>query len=83
MSTLQFYIERAADCRGQADATKLQNVRARCLSAADAWDEMAGRVRRTQIYREEEEARKAETSSQALQSASNAAPDRSRDARAV
>lgn len=59
MSTLQFYTERAADCRRQADSTKLENVRARCLSAADAWDEMADRVRRTQVYREEDAARKA------------------------
>jgi len=59
VSTLQFYIERAADCRRQANATNLQNVRARCLRAADAWDEMADRVRRTQVYREEDAARKA------------------------
>jgi hypothetical protein len=75
MSTLQFYIERAADCRRQADATNLQNVRARCLSAADAWDEMADRVRRTQVYRDEDAARKAGVSSQATQS--NPAPDES------
>ena len=65
MSTLQFYTERAAECRRQADATNLQNVRARCLSAADAWDEMADRVRRTQVYREEDAARKAGARSQA------------------
>jgi len=59
MSTLQFYTERAADCRRQADATNLSNVRARCLSAASAWDDMADRVRRTQVYREEDAARKA------------------------
>jgi hypothetical protein len=66
MSTLQFYTERAADCRRQADATNLQNVRARCLSAADAWDEMADRVRRTQVYREADAARKANVSSHTL-----------------
>jgi hypothetical protein len=59
MSTLKFYTERAADCRRQADATNLENVRARCLSAAVAWDDMADRVRRTQVYREEDAARKA------------------------
>lgn len=59
MSTLQFYTERAADCRRQADSTNLQNVRARCLSAARAWDDMADRVRRTLVYREEDAARKA------------------------
>jgi hypothetical protein len=59
MSTLQFYTERAADCRRQADVTNLVNVRERCLSAASAWDDMADRVRRTQVYREEDAARKA------------------------
>jgi hypothetical protein len=59
MSTLQFYTERAADCRRQADVTNLVNVRARCLSAASAWDDMANRVRRNQVYREEDAARKA------------------------
>lgn len=59
MSTLEFYTERAADCRRQADTTNLMNVRARCLSAASAWDDMADRVRRTQVYRQEDAARKA------------------------
>jgi len=59
MSTLQFYTERAADCRRQADVTNLENVRARCLNAADAWEEMADRVRRAQIFREGDAARKA------------------------
>lgn len=70
MSTLQFYTERAADCRRQADATNLENVRARCLSAASAWDDMADRVRRTQIYRNEDAARKADASLRARQSSS-------------
>jgi hypothetical protein len=59
VSTLDFYTERAADCRRQADLTNLVNVQARCLSAASAWDDMADRVRRTQVYREEDAARKA------------------------
>jgi hypothetical protein len=59
MPTLEFYTERAADCRREADATNLENVRARCLSAAFAWDDMADRVRRNQAYREEDAARKA------------------------
>lgn len=70
MSTLQFYTERAADCRRQADATNLKNVRARCLSAAGAWDDMADRVRRTQIYREEDAARKAGAGLESTQLAS-------------
>jgi hypothetical protein len=58
MSTLEFYNERAAQCRAEADGTTLGNVRDRCLSAAMAWDNMADRVRRTQTYRVEDAARK-------------------------
>lgn len=67
MPTLQFYTERAEDCRRQADATNLHNVRARCLSAADAWDEMADRLRRTQVYRDEDAVRKASASAHPVQ----------------
>ncbi|MFC7537345.1 hypothetical protein ACFQPG_08190 [Sphingomonas sp. GCM10030256] len=59
MSTLEFYQERAAECRQQADSTTLTNVRDRCLSAASAWDHMADRLRRTQTYRATDAARKA------------------------
>lgn len=59
MSTLAFYTEQAADCRRQAEAAGLDNVRERCLSAAIAWDNMAARVRRTQTFRETDAARKA------------------------
>jgi hypothetical protein len=59
MSTLQFYNERAAECRREADGTRLVNVRDRCLSAALAWDHMADRILRTQTYREADAARKA------------------------
>jgi hypothetical protein len=58
MSSLEFYNQRAADCRRDADMTELVNVRDRCLSAASAWDNMADRVRRTQVYRVEDAARK-------------------------
>ncbi|MGE5564164.1 MAG: hypothetical protein ACM3ZV_12800 [Bacillota bacterium] len=60
MSTLEFYNQRAAQCRAEAAATRLVNVRDRCLSAASAWDDMADRVRRTQAYRLEDAARKKE-----------------------
>lgn len=56
---LDFYIERAAECRRDAEATSLQNVRERCLSAAQAWETMAERVRRTEAYRANGVARKA------------------------
>ena len=39
-----FYLERAAEARRDADATPLQNVRDRCLRAAEAWEQMAARV---------------------------------------
>lgn len=58
MPTLEFYNERAADCRRDAELTLLIKVRDRCLSAASAWDDMADRVRRTQTYRAEDAARK-------------------------
>jgi hypothetical protein len=58
MSTLEFYDARAAQCRAEAEGTKLVNVRERCLSAASAWDSMADRVRRTQAYGVEDAARK-------------------------
>jgi hypothetical protein len=60
MSTLEFYNERAAQCRAEADLTRLANVRDRCLTAASAWDNMADRVRRTETYRVEDAARKVE-----------------------
>ncbi len=58
MSTLEFYKERAAACRAEAEGSNLLNVRERCLSAASAWDTMADRVRRTHIYRVADAARK-------------------------
>jgi hypothetical protein len=58
MSTIEFYNERAAQCRTEAKGTTLINVRDRCLSAASAWDNMAAHVRTTQTYRTEDAARK-------------------------
>jgi hypothetical protein len=58
MPTLEFYSERAADCRRDAELTGLANVRDRCLSAASAWDDMADGVRRTQAYRAADAVRK-------------------------
>lgn len=55
-----FYLERASDARREADSTPLQNVRDRCLRAAEAWEQMAARVERTGKMRAETEARKAE-----------------------
>ena len=61
MSTLAFYQERAAQCRREADDSTLDNVRARCLSAAQAWDNMAARMEKMQSFRTADAARKAET----------------------
>lgn len=59
MSTLQFYAERAADCRKQAEAASLENVRARQLEAAEAWEAMADRLTRTNAHREANEVARA------------------------
>lgn len=59
MATLEFYTERAEECRRDAEAATLDNVRNRCLSAAAAWDSMAERAGRTQSYRAAHEAEKA------------------------
>lgn len=58
MPTLEFYNERAAECRAEARESGLVNVRDRCLSAASAWDNMADRVRKTKVYRNEDAVRK-------------------------
>lgn len=55
----EFYLERAAAARREAEAATLANVRDRCLRAAAAWDEMAARAARTERMRAETEARKA------------------------
>ena len=61
MVTITFYEERAAECRQQATEASLTNVRDRCLNAADAWDNMAARMRKTKAFREANEAERTET----------------------
>lgn len=58
MSTMQFYEERAAECRREAEAATLANVRQRHLDAALAWDGMADRIARTNAHREANQARR-------------------------
>jgi hypothetical protein len=53
---LEFYRARAEQCRAEADAATLDNVRDRCLRAEDAWSRMADRVARTEAMRREKEA---------------------------
>jgi hypothetical protein len=60
MTPLQMYIERAAECRREADSANLANVRDRCLSSALAWESMADRAEQTEIYRLNEAQRKVE-----------------------
>jgi hypothetical protein len=60
MTLLQTYIDRAAECRRDADAATLANVRDRCLGSALAWENMADRAEETEIYRANEVQRKAE-----------------------
>lgn len=57
--TQQFYRDRAADARRDADGAGLDNVRDRHLRAAAAWEVMAARLARTEHMRAETEARKA------------------------
>jgi len=60
MSTqLEFYLERAARARAEAEAATLENVRHQCLRSADAWNEMAARTERVERCRFENEAAKA------------------------
>jgi len=61
MTNLEFYIERAAQCRNEAAASKLENVRDRCLRSATAWETMADQLRISEAYRVTEAARKAES----------------------
>jgi hypothetical protein len=51
---------RAAQCRADADAATLANVRERCLRAEAAWTAMAERGERTEAMRATREAAKAE-----------------------
>ena len=60
MSTLEIYVERAAQCRGEAANTKLANVRERCLRSALAWERMADQLRVTETYRADDAVRRAD-----------------------
>lgn len=58
-SSLDFYRERAAEARREAEAAKLANVRERCLRSAEAWEVMVMRAARMERMRAEHEAAKA------------------------
>jgi hypothetical protein len=61
MSEVALYRSRAEECRAQAAETTLENVRERCLRAADAWIAMAERGERAAAMRVELEKAKAAT----------------------
>jgi hypothetical protein len=48
---LQFYLDRAAEARADAESATLDNVRDRCLRAEDAWNKMAEKAARTEEMR--------------------------------
>lgn len=60
MTLLQTYIDRAAECRRDADVATLARVRDRCLGSALAWENMADRAKVSEIYRVNEVQRKVE-----------------------
>jgi hypothetical protein len=53
-----FYVARAAEARADAEAATLDNVRDRCLRAAAAWEAMAARAHRSDVFRAKQEAEK-------------------------
>ena len=56
---LQFYRDRAAQARADADAATLDNVRNRCLRSEAAWTVLADRAEKTEQLRTAQEAAKA------------------------
>lgn len=52
MSQLQFYREQAAQQRAAADAATLQNVRERCLRAANTWATLAAKSEQAERLRD-------------------------------
>jgi len=59
MKDRDLYLQRAAECRADAQAAALANVRDRCLRAEAAWNAMAERAERTERMRAAAEAHKA------------------------
>lgn len=51
MNESNLYRARAEQCRAEADAATLENVRERCLRAESAWIAMAERGERTDAMR--------------------------------
>lgn len=51
MSDAPLFRARAEECRAQAEESSLQNVKERCLRAAEAWMAMAERGERADAMR--------------------------------
>ncbi|HEY0112877.1 MAG TPA: hypothetical protein VGB59_06955 [Allosphingosinicella sp.] len=64
-----FYRARAIEARTDAEAAVLDNVRDRCLRAAEAWEAMAARAARTETLRSRQESAKAEAAATAAAAA--------------
>ena len=54
----EFYSLRAAEARADAEVATLDNVRDRCLRAATAWEAMAARAHRSDVFRAKQAAEK-------------------------
>ncbi|WP_294235650.1 hypothetical protein [uncultured Sphingomonas sp.] len=52
MRDSELFEQRATECRDQAAATDLANVRERCLRSGAAWSAMAQRSKRTEAARD-------------------------------
>jgi hypothetical protein len=63
--SVQYYRDRAAEARRDADAATLDNVRERCLRSETAFLAMASRAERSTKMRERLETEKAEALQQA------------------
>jgi len=61
-----FYAARAAEARIDADKATLDNVRERCIRAAEAWEAMAARAHRGDVARAKLAAEKAEAAPSAI-----------------
>ena len=50
-ATSDFYLARADECAREADRSRLDNVRDRCLRSEQAWRQMADRLHRAETMR--------------------------------
>ena len=61
-TNLDFFLARAAQARGEAEAATLDHVRERCRRSEAAWTALADKAKRSERLRAEEAIRKAEAS---------------------